>query len=189
MQQSFRSHAITPDAKFIGAGTFGGDVLLFKKESNLPIEQIKINSAIGAFDLSDDASIFLTGSADKKVRIFHKGEGRVRTEIELNEYVGEIDLSANGQYAVAGTSGAVYFFESLVDLNNTSVSNCTQIIEPPPDESGIFTNQNNINQPVRDDDQMKTDFFIQPEIILISFLIILANSLTVYYVIKKNVQK
>ncbi len=188
-KQSVRALAMTPDAKFIGAGTFGGDVLLFQKESNLPIEQIKINSAIGAFDLSDDASIFVTGSADKKVRIFHKGENKVRTEIELNEYVGEIDLSANGQYAVAGTSGAVYFFESLVDLNNTSVSNCTQIIEPPPDESGMSNNQNNINQPVRDDDQMKTDFFIQPEIILISFLIILANSLTVYYVIKKNVQK
>jgi hypothetical protein len=142
---------MTPNGELIGAGTFGGDVLLFEKKSNIPIEQIKINSTIGAFDLSDDGSIFITGSADKKIRIFHKGEGRAKAEIALNEYVGELDISANGRYAVAGTSGSVYFFESIIDLTNVQTnvqaSVCTKIIEPPKEDTSLFGGQNSTNNP------------------------------------------
>lgn len=141
-RKSVRALAITPNGELIGAGTLGGDVLLFEKKSNVPIEQIKINSSIGAFDLSDDGSIFLTGSADKKVRIYKRGENRVKTEIKLNEYVGELDISANGKFAVAGTSGSVYFFESIIDLTNAKISNCSQIIEPPKENSSLFNGQN-----------------------------------------------
>ena len=187
MKQSVRALAMTPDAKFIGAGTFGGDVLLFQKNSNQPIEQININSAIGAFDLSDNALIFVTGSADKKVRIFHQGENRVRTTIPLNEYVGEIDVSANGQYVAAGTSGAVYFFESIIDLNNfqnLQESTCAQIIEPPP-ENTIMNNQDNINQPVRNDDRIERDSFAWPIIILICIATVLLVLLITYLVIPR----
>jgi WD40 repeat protein len=140
--RSVRALAMTPSGEFIGAGTFGGDVLLFGRKSNIPIEKIKINSTIGAFDLSDDGSIFVTGSADKKIRIFHKGEGRARAEIKLNEYVGELDVSANGKFAVAGTSGSVYFFETLIDLNNTKALSCTKVIEPPEEDTSLFGGQN-----------------------------------------------
>ena len=146
--RSVRALAMTPSGELIGAGTFGGDVLLFEKKSNIPIEQIKINSSIGAFDISDDGSIFITGSTDKKIRIFHKGENKVRAEITLNEYVGELDMSANGKYAVAGTSGSVYFFESLIDLNNTQTFDCSKVIEPPKENENLFGGQNNLNLPI-----------------------------------------
>jgi len=141
LRKSVRALAITPSGEFIGAGTFGGDVLLFNKKSNQPIEHIKTNSVIGAFDLSDDGSIFITGSTDKKVRIFHQGEGRAKAEIKLGEYVGEVDISANGKYAAAGTSGSVYFFESL-ELSTTQAAGCGQIIEPPPEDTSLFGGQN-----------------------------------------------
>lgn len=140
--RSVRALAMAPDGELIGAGTFGGEVLLFEKKSNIPIEQIKINSTIGAFDMSDDGSIFVTGSADKKIRIFHKGEGRAKAEIALNEYVGELDISANGKYAAAGTSGSVYFFESIIDLINVQANVCTKIIEPPKENTSLFGGQN-----------------------------------------------
>ncbi|OGD78471.1 hypothetical protein A2368_00035 [Candidatus Collierbacteria bacterium RIFOXYB1_FULL_49_13] len=145
--KSVRALTMTPDGKFIGAGTFGGDILLFETKSSNPVERFKINSSIGAFDLSDDGSVFMTGSADKKVRIYKRGETKAKAEIKLNEYVGELDISANGKFAAAGTSGAVYFFESLIDLNSAKVSSCNQIIEPPKEETTFFGGQNNTNSP------------------------------------------
>ncbi|MDP2683692.1 MAG: WD40 repeat domain-containing protein [bacterium] len=140
--RSVRALAMTPDAEYIGAGTFGGDILIFTKDSNEPIEKLKINTTIGAFDMADDGSFFATGSADKKVRIFTRGDGQVKTEIVLNEYVGELDISADSRYAVAGTSGSVYFFETLIDLNNTGVFTCNEVIEPPEEDTTLFGGQN-----------------------------------------------
>jgi len=182
-RRSVRALMMTPNGELIGAGTFGGDVLLFEKKSNIPIEQIKINSAIGAFDISDDGSFFITGSADKKIRIFHRGEGRARAEIKLNEYVGELDISANGKYAVAGTSGSVYFFESIIDLNNTKVSNCSQIIEPPKEDTSLFGGQNGGGS--KDNIEKKENPFSLPKIIsacgTFLFLIILVVYLIIFH--------
>lgn len=141
-KRSVRALAMTPNGKFIGAGTFGGDILLFDEKSNVPIEHIKINSSIGAFDLSNDGSIFATGSADKTVRVFHKGQTKAVAEIKLNEYVGELDMSANGKFVAAGTSGSVYFFETLIDLTNTKTSSCSKVIEPPAEDTTLFGGQN-----------------------------------------------
>ena len=139
--KSVRALSITPSGDYIGAGTFGGDILLFNKNSNIPTEQLKINSAIGAFDIADDGSIFATGSADMKVRVFEKGADKAKAEISLSEYVGEIDISANGKYVAAGTSGAVYFFETIIDLDNTTVSACDKIIEPPNEDASLSAGQ------------------------------------------------
>ncbi len=191
--RSVRALAMTPSGEFIGAGTFGGDVLLFKKKSNIPIEQIKINSTIGAFDLSDDGSIFMTGSADKKIRIFHKGEGRAKAEIILNEYVGELDISANGKYAVAGTSGSVYFFDTLVDLNNVQVSSCTKVIEPPKENESLFGGQNNINSPIQENKKPKKNSLSLLAIISVScttlFAIALAGYILVCRIKKLKIKK
>jgi len=140
---SVRALSMTPDGGTIGAGTFGGDILLFGKDSSRPIGRATINSAIGAFDVSDDGSFFATGSADKKVRIF-TASGSKKAEITLSEYVGEIDISANNRYVAAGTSGSVYFFESLIDLNHIPATTCSEIIEPPARSaalSGMFDRQ------------------------------------------------
>lgn len=181
--RSVRALAMTPDGQLIGAGTFGGDILLFEKNSSIPIEQIKINSAIGAFDLSDDGSIFMTGSVDKKIRIFHKGEGRIKAEIKLNEYVGELDISSNGKYAAAGTSGAVYFFESLSNLTNVQLSTCTDIIEPPEENESLFGEQNSMNSPIQNDEKNEEGFLFFPAIISISCAVIFAAISAVYILI------
>ena len=192
-RKSVRALAMTPDGKTIGAGTFGGDILLFGKTAPLPVEKLKINSAIGAFDLSADGSVFVTGSADKKVRVFHRGEGRAKAEIELGEYVGEVDLSADGRVAAAGTSGAVYFFETLPDLNNAPVFNCTEIIEPPPEDEGLFGGQNsgwelmddNVkNDPENDEKSEKSSFSLR--VISASAAILFSVILAVYVFLSRK---
>ena len=144
--KSVRALAITPSGEFIGAGTFGGDVLIFNKNSKDPVEKVNINSAIGAFDLAFDGSFYASGSADKKVRLFEKGAGKVKAEITLNEYVGELDIAENGKYVVAGTSGSVYFFETLIDLNQTETFACDKVIEPPAEEESLSGGQKTNNK-------------------------------------------
>ncbi|PIT87494.1 MAG: hypothetical protein COU31_02915, partial [Candidatus Magasanikbacteria bacterium CG10_big_fil_rev_8_21_14_0_10_40_10] len=182
--KSVRALALTPNGEFIGAGTFGGDILIFNKNSNKPIEQIKINSSIGAFDIADDGSFFVVGSADKKVRVYEKGTGKIKAEITLNEYVGEIDISGNGKFIAAGTSGSVYFFETLIDLNNIQTSACKTIIEPP-EEVGLFGGQNSLKG-MEDNFDKKIGlglfFYPQAIIFIVSFIIFLI-SIVVYLII------
>ncbi len=131
-KRTVRALSITPDGAEIGAGTFGGDVLIFNNSSSTPIQQFNINTTIGAFDLADDGSFFATGSTDKKVRIFDKGSDKPKSEFTLNEYVGEIDISSNGKFVAASTSGAVYFFDTILDLDQTKTFPCDKVIEPKP---------------------------------------------------------
>lgn len=181
--RSVRALAMTPGGEVIGASTFGGDVLLFDKKSNIPVAQLKINSSIGAFDLSDDGSIFMTGSADKKVRIFRKGENRAKAEIALNEYVGEVDISANGKYAAAGTSGSVYFFETLIDLNNAPVSACSKVIEPPKEDTSLFGGQNSGNSPIPKNKKTDKNTLSLPGVISVSGTVLFMTALAVYVLI------
>jgi len=190
--RSVRALAMTPSGALIGAGTFGGDILLFEKKSNIPIEQIKINSTIGAFDLSDDGSIFMTGSADKKIRIFHKGEGRAKAEIALNEYVGELDISSNGKYAAAGTSGSVYFFEGIIDLinvqTNIQAAICSKIIEPPKENTSLFGGQNSINSassPIPANKRTEKNLLFLPTVISASCTVLFLIMLAVYILVCK----
>lgn len=131
--RSVRTLAMTSSGEFIGAGTFNGDILIFNKVSAEPIKKLKINASIGAFDLADDASFFAAGGTDKKIRIFEKDSDEAKAEIELNEYVGELDIAANGKYIAAGTSGAVYFFETIINLDGAKVFPCDNVIEPKAD--------------------------------------------------------
>ena len=169
--KSVRALAMTPNGNYIGAGTFGGDILIFDNNSNQPVEQLKINSAIGAFDISDDGSVFATGSADKKIRIFEKGVDKAKAEIELGEYIGELDISANGKFVAGGTSGSVYFFETIMDLNNVTTSACSDVIEPPKEDTSMFGGQNGGNR-VEDSSGKK----VNPNIVFYTPVIISAVS-------------
>lgn len=168
--RSVRALAMTPNGNYIGAGTFGGDVLIFSKDTNQPTKKLSINSAIGAFDIDDSGSLFATGSADKKVRIFSRDLEVAKAEITLNEYIGEIDLSSNGQYLAAGTSGSVYFFESVIDLNSQTVFPCDKVIEPVTEDTSLFGGQNGgdvVNNKQEQGD--KTKSIPLPSIICLSF--------------------
>jgi WD40 repeat protein len=133
---SFRALNITPDGEFIGgATTVQGQAFIFSKDSATPLASWQVDASLGAADLADDGSFLAVGGTDNKVHIFERESKKERAEISLNEFVGELDISANGQYLAAGTSGSVYFFESLaVDQPETE---CEEIIEPVPESEMI----------------------------------------------------
>ncbi|OFW62371.1 MAG: hypothetical protein A2Z35_01345 [Actinobacteria bacterium RBG_19FT_COMBO_36_27] len=143
---SVRALGFTPDGKYIGAATmFGGNVYIFSKDSNQPVSSWTVkNASLGALDIADDGSFIAVGGTDNKVHIFERNNPSNNYEFELNEFVGEIDISGNGEYIATGTSGSVYFFETIAD--NLEEIECTEIIEPEPEkETYILGNLLNEN--------------------------------------------
>lgn len=141
---SFRALNITPDGEFIGgATTVQGQVFIFSKDSPTPLASWQVDASLGAADIADDGSFLVVGGTDNKVHIFERESKKERAEISLSEFVGEIDVSANGQYIAAGTSGSVYFFESL-DTDH-SEARCEEIIEPVP-ESEMITAMGSVGE-------------------------------------------
>ena len=125
---SVRALNFTPDGKFIGAATFGGQVYIFENDKSSPIATWVVNNtALGGVDISDDGSFIAAGGTDKKLHIFKKGT-QTGKDVSFDEYVEEVDISGNGKYIAAGTGGSVYFFESI--NNDNKVFPCTTVIEP-----------------------------------------------------------
>lgn len=132
-RSSVRALNFTPDGKYIGAATFGGDAYIFDKDKNSPIASWKVNASLGGIDIADDGSFIATGGTDNKLYILDKNT-KSKTEIPFNEYIEEIDISANGKYIAAGTGGSVYFFETYISQDRGKVFNCSKVIEPTPEE-------------------------------------------------------
>lgn len=128
---SVRALNFTPDGKYIGASTLGGQVYIFENKSNQPVAAWAFNAALGGIDIADDGSFIVTGGTDNKIHILSKDK-KINLEIPFEEYVEEIDISANGKYVAAGTGGSVYFFETII--KNPAAIPCTTIIEPKPIE-------------------------------------------------------
>ncbi|MEK7597986.1 MAG: WD40 repeat domain-containing protein [Patescibacteria group bacterium] len=127
---SVRALNFTPDGKYIGAATFGGDAYIFDKDKNVPIASWKVNASLGGIDIADDGSFIAAGGTDKKLYIFDR-KTKSKTEILFNEYLEEVDISANGKYIAAGTGGSVYFFETYISQDRGKIFNCSKVIEPP----------------------------------------------------------
>ncbi len=127
---SVRALNFTPDGKYIGAATFGGDAYIFDKEKRVPIANWKVNASLGGIDIADDGSFIATGGTDKKLYIFDRGK-KTGFEVPFNEYLEEIDISANGKYIAAGTGGSVYFFETYISQDRGKTFNCSKVVEPP----------------------------------------------------------
>lgn len=129
---SVRALNFTPDGKYIGAATFGGQAYIFDKEKNTPVATWIVNNAsLGGIDIADDGSFIAVGGTDNRLHLFDRDK-KEGTEISFDEYLEEIDISANGKYIAAGTGGSVYFFETF-DKDTTSVV-CTTVVEPTPEE-------------------------------------------------------
>ncbi|MEK7522161.1 MAG: hypothetical protein AAB569_01140, partial [Patescibacteria group bacterium] len=126
---SVRALNFTPDGKYIGAATFGGDVYIFDKDKNVPIASWKVNASLGGIDIADDASFIATGGTDNKLYIFDR-KTKSKTAIPFSEYIEEVDISANGKYIAAGTGGSVYFFETYISQDRGKTFNCSKVIEP-----------------------------------------------------------
>lgn len=142
---SVRALNFTPDGKYIGASTFGGDAYIFNSNSNSPVAAWKVNASLGGLDIADDGSFIAAGGTDNKLHIFDR-DSKGATEISFSEYVEEVDISANGEYIAAGTGGSVYFFETYISPDREKIFDCSQIIEPVS-ESGTTkeSSQNNNN--------------------------------------------
>ncbi|MEK9169215.1 MAG: hypothetical protein AAB788_00565 [Patescibacteria group bacterium] len=126
---SVRALNFTPDGKYIGAATFGGDAYIFDKDKNIPIASWKVNASLGGIDIANDGSFITAGGTDKKLYIFDR-KTKSKTEILFNEYLEEVDISANGKYIAAGTGGSVYFFETYISQDRGKTFNCSKVIEP-----------------------------------------------------------
>jgi len=125
---SVRALSFTPDGKYIGAATFGGQAYIFDHQSNQPVASWLVNNvALGGVDIADDGSFIAAGGTDNKLHLFDRDK-KEGTEISFDEYLEEIDISANGKYVAAGTGGSVYFFETF-DKDTTPVI-CTTVTEP-----------------------------------------------------------
>ncbi|OGK20212.1 hypothetical protein A3C23_03195 [Candidatus Roizmanbacteria bacterium RIFCSPHIGHO2_02_FULL_37_13b] len=127
---SVRALNFTPNGKYIGAATFGGDTYIFDKDTNTPVANWKLNVSLGAIDIADDGSFIAVGGTDNKLYILDK-ISKSKTDIPFNEYIEEIDISANGKYIAAGTGGSVYFFETYISQDRGKVFDCSNVIEPP----------------------------------------------------------
>ncbi|QQG40625.1 MAG: WD40 repeat domain-containing protein [Candidatus Levyibacteriota bacterium] len=126
---SVRALNFTPNGKYIGAATFGGDAYIFDEGKNSPIASWKVNASLGGADIADDGSFMAVGGTDKKLYILDK-TSKSKTEIPFNEYLEEIDISANGKYIAAGTGGSVYFFETYLSQDREKVFDCSSVAEP-----------------------------------------------------------
>ncbi len=131
---SVRALSFTPDGKFIGAATFGGQAYIFDNKSSQPITSWTVNATLGGIDISDDGSFIAVGGTDNKLHIFDRGK-KTGIEVPFNEYLEEIDISANGKYIAAGTGGSVYFFETF-DKDSTPIP-CTTVIETKSEEEDL----------------------------------------------------
>lgn len=127
---SVRALNFTPNGKYIGAATFGGDAYIFDKDKNTPIAEWKVNASLGGIDIADDGSFIAAGGTDSKLHIFEKGSP-IGKEIAFNEYIEEVDISANGKYIAVGTGGSVYFFETYISQDRGKVFDCSSTIVPP----------------------------------------------------------
>lgn len=131
-RSSVRALNFTPDGKYIGAATFGGQAYIFDKDSNSPIASWKVNASLGGIDIADDGSFIVAGGTDNKLYIFDKNT-KSKTEISFDEYLEEIDISADGKYVAAGTGGSVYFFETYISQDRGKTFDCSKVIEPTPE--------------------------------------------------------
>ena len=205
---SARALAITSDGSYIGAATlFGGHAYIFSKDSADPIDSWQVKeAALGALDISDDGSYIAAGGNDNKVHIFEKGSDSQAAEVTLNEYVGELDIAANGELIAAGTSGSVYFFESLtstgievIGAESEVETACTEIIEPEPEEETIqldYTEPEQIlewqdepqDEPKEDSwqDILKDFIYHQGKFIILAFLVFLIATIVLFIRFKKK---
>lgn len=133
---SVRALNFTPDGRYIGTATFGGDAYIFDKEKGAPIASWKVNASLGGIDIADDGSFIAAGGTDKKLYIFDR-DTKSKTEISFDEYIEEVDISANGKYVAAGTGGSVYFFETYISQDRGKAFECSKVIEPSPPSQTI----------------------------------------------------
>lgn len=126
-----RAVSISGDGNYIAAGTSGGHIYLFSKDSNKPKWKYTATaffSQFGDLKLNQDGSLLAAGGTTKKIYLFSKNSDQPLWEYEANTWVTKIDF--NGEYIAAGTGPREYFFEGN-SLSSDEIK-CKEIIQPEP---------------------------------------------------------
>jgi len=138
-----RSLGMTPDGNFIVVGNMKGDLYLFSKENNTPLDKWQFKSSFGALDIADNGQMIAAGGTDKKVYLLDR-QNNQQKEIVFNEFVDTLDMSSDGKYVVVGTGASPYFFEDIQGPDKLKIYPCETVIEPKPREQaqnkGIIMN-------------------------------------------------
>jgi len=103
--------AISEDAKYIAGAEYGGDyVTLFNSTTSNIIWDYSLSStSIYGMDMSANGEYVIVGCTNHYVYVFNNTPDTFKTPFwsyDTGEVVWEVAISADGNYAVAGTSGA-----------------------------------------------------------------------------------
>ena len=131
-----RAISISANGDYVAAGTTGGHVYLFSKESNVPLWKFTATgyfTQIGDVKLSSTGDYLVAGGTTKKVYLFSRDSSEPLWEYDANTWINAVDF--NDEYIVAGTGLVEYLYEG----NSVSPQEieCEEIIEPPGIEEFI----------------------------------------------------
>lgn len=131
-----RAISISANGDYVAAGTTGGHVYLFSKESNVPLWKFTATgyfTQIGDVKLSSTGDYLVAGGTTKKVYLFSRDSSEPLWEYDANTWINAVDF--NDEYIVAGTG----LVEYLYDGNSVGPQEieCEEIIEPPGIEEFI----------------------------------------------------
>jgi len=124
-----RAISISANGDYVAAGTTGGHIYLFSKESSVPLWKFTTTgyfTQIGDVKLSSNGDYLVAGGTTKKVYLFSKDSSEPLWECEANTWINAVDF--NDEYIVAGTGLVEYLYEG----NSVSPDEieCEEIIEP-----------------------------------------------------------
>ena len=124
-----RAVSISGDGNYIAAGTTGGHVYLFSKDSNIPkwkFTESGFFTQFGDVKLNQDGSLLAAVGTTKKVYLFSKDSNEPLWVYEANTWLTKVDF--NGEYIVTGTGPREYFFEGQ-SVSSDEIM-CKEIIQP-----------------------------------------------------------
>ncbi len=124
-----RAISISSDGNYIAAGTTGGRVYLFSKETNTPLWSFSAPgnySNIGDVKLSSSGDYLIAGGTTNKIYLFSKNQSQPLWSFNANTWLNAVDFNDN--YIIAGTGIHEYLYEG--NTVSTEEIECQEIIQP-----------------------------------------------------------
>ncbi len=136
-----RAISISADGNYVAAGTSGGKVYLFKRDSSMPLwvfQETGNFAKVGDVKLNNDGSLLAAGSTGKKVYLFSRDSASPLWSFDALTWVNSVDFK--GEFIAAGTGFKEYQFEGN-SASQEQVS-CESVIQPPAMEQFFDGGQN-----------------------------------------------
>jgi len=126
MGDSGRGLAITPNGKYLAAGSWDHNVYLFDTSNPVPLWNRTIVGLVGEVAISDDGEYIVIGSDDNNVYLFHRSSSTPLWNYTAGNLISTVAITPDGQYIVAGSwDYNIYVFNrtSSTPIFNWSFSN------------------------------------------------------------------